>query len=911
MIPGSHNPILKTKFQCPDLPDDYIPRKRLIAHVVKNFSLPLTLVSADSGSGKTLFVSRCLQEVSSRFAWVSLDPTDNDLRSFFTYFVTAILQEIPGFGEHSLALLTASHLPPVDELTKVLINDLNSLEEDLLLVVDDLHLISNPDIFRLLTSMLEFPPPRFHLVLISRTDPPLPLERLLARNKLSAVNASHLRLTREEIRMFVEKNLSFPDIEPLVEVLAEKTEGWVTGLRLAMLHLSFRSESLEQSVQILQEINFSGKYFMEEVLGDLDPLMTQFLLKTSILEKFTPSLTDHMLGLSRKKTRSDEILRKIIRMNLFVENLDRTDNWYRYHHLFQEFLQKEMRSRLPEKEIKLLHEKAIDWYEANRFLNEAFYHAQQIDDQERMADMIEEHMDIPLNENKWYILDDWLSKLPESFLYQRAGLLVALMWVMHNKATWVIVDILERLDVMSAEEEFTNDIRVQIRFFKGIIRFWKVEIAESLRDFEYARKNIPKNKKGVATIISFYYLMAAHMNGTGRKAVKEIEKLLLNELLDPFYRAMLTGGIAYVRMLEGNLAEVEELAKKINGINARLRDGFIASWVSQIMGMVCFYQHRLEEAEKHFNSTLDNIYALNLLGPMDSYGGLLLTLGTLKKKEEQDRIMERLQDFVRRRNIPALETFLNSIKTRTALLEGDMDRAVSSMNSVNMFFDSGNLFFWLETPRVTHCKYLLAFHEQEKDQEAGRRIAELINLADRTRNVPQGVQVRVLRAVLKNRVGDNSGAEKVLAEALEMASPGNWIRPFFEGGGEVREVLERLTLSPVQDNFRERILEEFEKYSGDASKVSLPDVQTEKTSAMEEDLASLLTNRELDVLLLLAKRRSNKEIANELFISVATVKRHVVNIYRKLNVNKRREAILKAERAGILPVWGEDRWTKG
>ncbi len=906
MVAGNQNPILKTKFQCPDLPDDYVPKKELIGDVVKNFTRPLTLVSADSGSGKSLFVSSCVRELSWPHGWVSLDPTDNDLRNFLTYFITAIRQTFSGFGEQTLARLSFSNLPPSGEIFRMLINELHNLEEDFLLVLDDLHLIDNPDIHSMIDFILEFPLPRFHLVLISRTDPPLSTERLLAKNKLSMVTASQLKLNRDEIRMFVEKNFSVPDIEPLVEVLEKKTEGWVTGLRLALLHLSFRRENLEQGVQFLQESNFSGKYFVEEVLGDMEPRLTDFLLRTSLLEKFTPSLTDHVLGLSRKKLKSDEILQSILQMNLFVVNLDSTENWYRYHHLFQEFLQKELYSRYTEEEIRHLHERAIDWYEANRFLDEAFYHAQQINDRERMADMIEEHMDIPLNENRWYILDSWLSRLPENYLYQRAGLLVALMWVMHNKATWVIIDILARLDAMAEKEEFSNDIKVQIRFFRGVIRFWKAEIAESLTDFEYARKNIPKYKKGVAIIVNFYFLMASYMNGSGRKAVREIEKLLLNESLDPFFRAMLTGGIAYVRMLEGNLTEVEELMIKISEVNAHLRDGFIASWISQLRGMVCFYQHRLEEAEKHFNKTLDNIYALNLLGPMDSYGGLLLTLKMLGKGKEQQQILEKMMDFVRRSNIPAFDAFLNSFRTRMALIDGNTGEAVRFMKSVNMFFDSGNLFFWLETPRVTHCKYLLALHEQEKNEEAARRITEVKRLADKTHNIPQGIQIRVLKAVLKERLGDPSGAEKVLSEALGMAAPGNWIRPFYEAGREGAGILERVTPGPALEKFRERILQEFIKYPLPGQKGSSTDDHTGKMSGAGEDPASLLTNRELDVLVLLAQRHSNKEIANLLFISVATVKRHVVNIFRKLGVNKRREAILKAEREGILPVWGKD-----
>ena len=900
---GKIDALLKTKFQRPSLPNDFVPRKELVGYFIDNLDKPLILVSSDSGSGKSLFVSSSLDKVPYRHAWVSLDTSDNDLRSFLSYFVMAIHRELPSFGEKSLSVLASSQLPPTGEIVRNLINDLDSLETHMLLVVDDLHLIRNPEIYSVLSSMLEFPPPLFHLVLISRTDPQLPLERLRAKNKVTRIGVEQLRLSYDEIKLFVEKNLRFTGSELLIRLLERKTEGWATGLRLAMLHLSLQKEDAEGSVRIINEINFSGNYFMEEVLKNLDPEIKEFLLKTSVLERFTPPLTDYLLGWQEKKARSHELLHQILQMNLFIVNLDKTDKWFRYHHLFQDFLRKELKKGYPQEEIMQLHEKATDWYEANGLIEDAFYHAISIGAYDRVADMIEEHMDEPLNEDRWYILDDWLSRLPEQYLHERPSLLVASMWVMHNKATWVIPDLLKEIGQLGKNMELDNEIKVQIRFFQGVIQYWGTHLTESLKSFEYVRKNLSKEKIGAISVNNYYYLTASHINGVGEKAVKEIEKLLLNESLDPFYRAMLIGGIAYVRMLEGNLDEVDELSRKIGKIGQEIRNNFLTVWAAYLRGMCYFYQNSLEEAEKQFGDTLDHIYMLNLLGPLDCFAGHVLTLQTLGKKKKLERVLGKMSDFVRRRNNPAFDTFMNSFRSRLALLDGDAEAAGKYMNNVNMYFDSGNLFFWIETPRITYCKYLLAVDDPDNTEKAGRLTREIEVLARTTHNIPQLVQVLVLRAVVEQRQGALPAARDLLAEALERGMQGGWIRPFFESAPEIRDLLEKMEPGPLPGKFRDKILLNLQKYVFPGERIAGGVVgmsDGDGGDSVGGDPATILTNRELDVLILLAGRLSNKEIASRLYISVATVKRHAITIYRKLGVNKRREAVSKAEKLGIL-----------
>ncbi len=895
---GKIDNLLTTKFQFPYLPDDFVFREVLVERFVANAAKPLILVSSGSGSGKSLFVRSCMERMPHVTAWVSLDPSDDDLRIFFSYFVMALHRQLPSFGERTLSLLAATHLPSSDELGHTLINELNTLTRDITLVIDDLHLIRDREIHRILGEMLAFPPPRFHLVIISRQDPPLPLERLKAHDRMFRIGPDDLRMNTLEIRTFLQKHLRRDDLDELVSLLEKKTEGWITGLRLALLHASMKSSDLNETIRFLDESDLTGRYFMEEVMKGLDPSLKTFLLRTSVPERFSSSLADHLMGHSFEGGSSAEVLEKVLHGNLFLTPLDEHGHWFRYHQLFREALQRELERESPPEEIRALHERCIEWFEANDFIEEAFHHAGIIGDHGRMATMIEVHLDRPLNEDKWYLLDEWLGRLPESYLSSRPGLLVARMWVMHNKATWLIPDLLREFDRQWKEQEVDAAIAVQVRFFRGVVQYWGTRFRESLESFEYVKKNLPAEKRGATSINNYYYLMASHINGKGDKAVREIRKLLLNESLDPFYRATILGGIAYVRMLEGDLDGVMELIRRVYAIGEGLKSPFLKVWSSYLEGMAAFYRNDLERAEGAFARTLDHIYMLNLLGPVDCFAGYGLTLQTLGKKRKLQEVVERMQAFVRQRDNPAMDTFLASFLGRLALLEGDKERAARHLKRVNMYFESGNLFFWIETPRVTRCKYLLVRGDDEALEEAERLVAGTMQLARETRNVPQQVQMLVLSALLRDRRGARREALALVGEALTIAASGEWVRPFFEAGETMRRLLEEVSPPAGTTSFRLTLLRHFSRYPQTGR---LPDLTEQQEEGNDSpDVWNILTNRELDVLHLLAQRKSNKEIASQLFISVATVKRHTITIYRKLGVGKRQEAVARASKLGIL-----------
>ncbi len=899
MKSGKNNSILATKLQCPNLPGDFIPRQKLINYVNENIERPLTLVSAGGGFGKSTFVSSWLRGIPYKNAWFSVDEGDNDLRKFINYLIAAIQKDYPEFGQHTLSLVLAAQQPSVNILAHSFINDLNNLTSLFILAVDDLHQISNQEIFQLLSIILKFPPRNFHLVLISRSDPPLPLARLRARNKMRDVRTSHLRFSENEIRIFVERALKMKSTDHIVTMLNTRLEGWVTGLRLVMIHLSFLNEKTEEMKKYLTGANFSETYFLSEVMGHLDELSIEFILKTSILQKFCSSQADYILSSSENSLNSEGIIKKLLKNNLFVINLDNENKWFRYHHLFQSILQKDLKRRYSSKTINKIHRRAIEWYENNSYINDAFYHATQLNDLEVTAKLIEKHMHNPLNENKWYELDQWLTKIPDNYIYQNPVLLIAQMWIyQHKNMIWLIPELLENLEAIRKNSALDAETELQMQFFQGVVLFWRAKIDESIILFDRVRKNLSKDKIGAISLASIYYATAAQMNGKGEEVYLEYEKIVYGKNLNPTYKSILFGALQYIKLGEGDLYTAERLSYQLKEYSRSVSDVFTQTWSDYFLGFASFQQNKPELAYNHFKSALKNVYFLNMLASVDSFAGMLLTLKTLNKKEEYDRVYSQLLSFVNERNNPAFSTIAYSLRARLSLLENDTSSAIKLMKMADMFFDSGNTQFFIESPRLTYCSVLLAQNNRDKTEEALKQLDEHQALAVRTENVSQLIRINILRAIAFKKKGNWGKAIKSILLALTKAQPGSWIRPFLDDGGEeIRTLLAELADNESVGGFVSKLLNEFSVTDNSNDEKS---GTTHKISITSSSVYYSLTNREMDVIQLMAKRLSNKEIASELFISETTVKRHSINIYQKLGINKRRDAVLKAQELGIL-----------
>jgi LuxR family maltose regulon positive regulatory protein len=886
--------ILRTKLQMPDLPGDYVYRQNLIEYLNKNINRPCTLVSAGAGYGKSTFVSSWFNQIECNKAWISLDTNDNDIREFLNYFIFSINEKVPGFGKNILPLISGIYLPDIQIITKNLINELNRLDELFILALDDLYFINNMEIFQLISTLLEHPPSNFHLVLISRIDPPIPLSKLRSRNMMKEIRVAHLKFNDKDIKDFLYKNIEISrgEVLHIAKILTSKVDGWITGLRLALIHLSFMKFNKHNLEELLTDLNFSEHYIVDEIIKHLDKDILEFLIQTSILNKINREQIAFIFE-RNDKHKTDEIIGKLVANNLFIINLDNERNWYRYHHLFNSFLRKELKEHYSDEYINHIHLKALEWYEKEDMIEDAFYHAMQLNSNETIANLIERNMYKPLNEDRWYVLNEWLKKLPEEIILRSPKLIIAQLWVaQHKNNLWAIPGLLEKLRKFKKPD---MQIVSQMAFFEGFILFWEGKIKESIISFRKSLNNISKDKIGAISLSKIYYAIALQMNGEGEKIYKEIEAELYDNKLDNTYRIILYSTLVFIKLLDGKLSDAEIIINKMKKISDKTNDHFIQNWTFYISGHIAYQRNELVEAEHRFNEAVQNIHLLNTLAPIDCFTGLLICQKVLGKEEDYKRIYEQMNEWIEQRNDPLFTSMAFSSKARLSLFDNNLEQAIKFISQCDSSFYTGNTLFWIEHPRITDTQVLIAKNSNESIKSAIKKLNTYYEFAVKTHNKVLEMKSLIQLAIAVFKLHNTRLAKDYLLKVLSFAIPNGFTRLFIENG---KELLPILKLIKDDCKYSREINLLIDEITALQRKQVAPKKHTDSLSSGTMNIR--LSNREIEITNYLSKRYTNKEIANALFISEATVKRHAINIYQKLGVNKRRDAVRKAQELGLL-----------
>src|SRR3954467_6871877 len=417
-------PLLETKFHVPRRGRGLVPRPRLIEALTRRAESALTLVSAPAGFGKTTLLTEWVADWLTAApagercaAWLSLDPRDNDPALFWRYLVTALDAAAPGVGSHSLEQLQSAQTPTEAVLT-TLLNDLNAVENDVVLVLDDFHVIEAPDVQGGMTFLLEHLPPRIHLVIAARADPSLPLARLRGRGELVEVRAADLRFTPDEAAVYLNGVMGLALTPRDVEALEGRTEGWIAALQLAALSMQGRDDVAGFIAGFAGDDRYIVDYLAEEVLQRQSERVRSFLLQTSVLGRLSGPLCDAVTGHGGGRA----MLEALERANLFLVPLDDRRHWYRYHHLFADVLQARLLAEQPDR-VPELHRRASGWHAEHGEPSEAIRHALAGGDPERAADLVELAMPAARQNRHDTTLRHWFRQLPEHVLRNRPVLL--------------------------------------------------------------------------------------------------------------------------------------------------------------------------------------------------------------------------------------------------------------------------------------------------------------------------------------------------------------------------------------------------------------------------------------------------------------------------------------------------------
>jgi LuxR family maltose regulon positive regulatory protein len=872
---------------------------------------PLTLVSAPPGYGKSTLVSCWLDRCEIPFAWLSLDEHDNDLHQFLAYLVTAIRTMFSDAASKTMTLINAPTLPPIPVLASSLANELDLIEQNFILVLDDIHRIQEKSVYDLVTELLHHPPRPMHLVMVGRRDPPLPMSKLRGSSQVTEIRTPDLSFTAVETAEFLKIALEEQVDESAAAALSERAEGWVAGLRLAVLAVRGHRNALSKLLELKGTTAYVMDYLITEVLDAQSPVMRRYLLSTSILDRFCASLCDALCGPDAEPGEGDidgvEFTARLQKDSLFEIALDTENRWFRYHHLFQQLLQRQLEQRSKPEEVATLHGRASEWFESQGLFTVSIEHALEAGDLIRAAEIIEKCRNDEFTADRWYIVQQWLAMLPADIRQERPKLLLTEAWIanLQHQLTRVPM-LLDQAESLLRIQTAEPTLSAEIAFFRGYCAFFEGQAEGSLQHLKEAVVELVGTKSPFLGEAELMLGLARCMVGQKEPAVRALEARIGEvDSSENYLLSRLIASLAFIYQLCGDLHPALLEAQRLQEVSKKHNMGLTEAWSYNMLACTYLHTGEFEAASLHFAQAVEMRYVLEPRAAVDALAGLALTQQLMQEPDDAAETAGQLQEFARELHERNYLSVAQSCQARLAVLRDDLNSAVKWGQLVDESPVLAELFLWLEAPSITRARVLIAEGTNESLGKATELLATIRQLSEACRLTCQIIEVAVLQSLVLKKLGRADEALIVLEEAMSLAGPGGWIRPFVEVGPPMAELLKRLQKQNVAVDYIQRILaairddEQVIVEAAHEQPIASPP-QPIRPSTSPQSMLEPLTNRELDILELLAQRLQNKEIAEKLSISSTTVKTHLQNIYQKLCVENRRQAVESAEALGIL-----------
>ena len=891
-----------TKLSPPRTAGDLVRRARVRELLDRSLEHSLTLVCAPAGYGKTTLLSDWLADSGHPYVWLSLDESDNDLVVFLSYFVTAIRTVYTQACTNTLGLLAAPELPPPTRLANALANDLEALPcqpgpadgRCCILVLDDYHIVHNEAISALLGEIWRYPPRTMHLILSTRLDPNFPLDVLRARGEVSEIRMRELRFTREEVAVFMKQATGLPLDEPAVTLLAERTEGWAAGLRLAALTLTTHDDIHGHLAELPADNRYVMDYLMGEVLSHIPVATQEFLLKTSILDRLSGPLCDAVTGVAEPQRRGQDYLEWLAHAGLFTWSVDPQQQWYHCHHLFRRLLRIQLEQRHGPAEIALLHIRASAWLGGKGFVDEAMEHSLTAGDMAEAIRLVETHRHAAMNQERWLDLQRWLNRLPRQVIDEHPELVLAEAWLLHHRAALVDVSAcLARAGVLMQQTPLADEARLglqgEIDALTSQLVYWTADTERTLTLAQRALVETPIEHSYVRSIAWMFFGGALALRGDLGDAIAAVhEGLREDRFHSNTYAPRLLLTLCLIYWMAADLPQVLQTADHLLELARERNLAESVDWAQYFRGCTHYQQNDLETAARNFAAVVSEHRAAHgVLLPQSTFG--------LASTHQAQGLVEPARDdaatvakYALEMNNPAMLATARAFEAHLALLqrrEGVAARWVTQADR-NIRTAPMPLFY---VPNFTLVEILLAQGTPASLEEAARLLARLHEVVQATHNTRFLIEALALQALLYDARHERSAALDALTQAVALAEPGGVIRVFVDLGPRMAALLHQLTAQRVgPTDFVARLLAAF------------PATLNPAAAPHQPGLIEPLSERELEVLALLAQRLTNKEIARALNISPMTVKRHSSNIYQKLLVGGRREAVAKAAALGLV-----------
>jgi len=880
------NPLIRTKLYIPTSRQRLVSRPRLIEKINQGVAQKLILISAPAGFGKTTLVNEWLTKSGKRAAWLSLDERDGDLNRFLEYFIAALQPVSEGYGRTSLCLVQSPKPPSIESILTTLINEIAAIPDELIIVLDDYHLLDSQPVDHALTFLLEHLPPQAHILITTREDPNLPLTQMRAKGQLTEVRAAHLRFTPAETSEFLTAAMGLNLSAESIEALEARTEGWIAGLQLAAISIKGHIDIAGFIASFTGSNRFVLDYLAEEVLTQQPDYIQEFLLHTSILDQLSGPLCDAILP--NTNIPGQQMLQKIEQANLFLIPLDDHRQWYRYHHLFAGLLQQRLLERAASAtnaggiDIAALHIRASEWYEENNLEIDAFQHAVLSKDIAR-AERLMEGGGMPLQyRGALRPVLNWLASLPAEVMNIRPSLWVAYASVatMAGKPVDDIREILQSAEAAldgAPRNDKNRDLLGQIAAIRAMLAVSQNECEVITAQAQRALENLHPDNLSMRTSATWALGFAHQCQGDRAEAARTLSQALSI--------SQSSGNIVFTIASATSLGQIYESDLRLNEAGEAYQQVLLSAGEPPLsiaceaflgLARIAFERNDLDAACQHTQQSLQLAGQIeNVNTPL--FCELLLSRIDLARMDIHGAAekIARAELFVRHNNFLHHLPEVAAARIDLLLRQGNPEKALPLAKEFDLPLGLGNVYL-----AQNEASKALEIVQRHRRQAAARGWKDELFKAD------------LLEALARHSLGKEEEALAQLHKALALAEYAGLIRSFIDQGPEMARLLTRAAYQKNTTPYLAKLLAAFEQETQrTANGTPLPETQP---------LVDPLTKRELEVLRMVADGLSNQEISERLFLALNTIKGYNHKIFSKLQVQRRTEAVARARELGIL-----------